>query len=68
MKKKTLDITGLALIEGVMIKHQGEYAMALRKGNSDIEIIHEIRHYPILYSKLIKDVKRYVSLVAKKMR
>lgn len=42
MKKKTLDITGLALIEGVMIKHQGEYAMALRKGNSDIEIIHDV--------------------------
>ena len=34
----------------------------------DIEIINEIRHYPTLYSKLIKDVKRYVSLVAKKMR
>lgn len=40
--KKKLDITGLALIEGVMIKHEGEYAMALRKGNSDIEIIHDV--------------------------
>lgn len=42
MKKKKLDITGLALIEGVMIKHEGEYAMAMRKGNSDIEIIHDV--------------------------
>ena len=44
----------------------GEYVSSVSK--DDIEIIHEIRHYPILYSKLIKDVKRYVSLVAKKMR
>ena len=34
----------------------------------DIEIINEIRHYPNLYAKLIKDVKRYVSLIVKKMR
>lgn len=34
----------------------------------DIEIIQELRHYPNLYSKLIKDVKRYVSLINKKMR
>ena len=44
----------------------GEYVASVSK--DDIEIINEIRHYPILYSKLIKDVKRYVSLVAKKMR
>lgn len=34
----------------------------------DIEIIQELRHYPNLYAKLIKDVKRYVSLINKKMR
>lgn len=34
----------------------------------DIEIIQEFRHYPNLYAKLIKDVKRYVSLINKKMR
>ncbi len=34
----------------------------------DIDIINEIRHYPNLYTKLIKDVKRYVSLIVKKMR
>lgn len=44
----------------------GEFVASVSK--DDIEIINEIRHYPILYSKLIKDVKRYVSLVAKKMR
>ena len=31
-------------------------------------IIQEFRHYPNLYGKLIKDVKRYVSLINKKMR
>ena len=34
----------------------------------DIDIIQEFRHYPNLYTKLIKDVKRYVSLINKKMR
>ena len=34
----------------------------------DINIINEIKHYPNLYGKLIKDVKRYVSLIVKKMR
>ena len=34
----------------------------------DINIINEIKHYPNLYAKLIKDVKRYVSLIVKKMR
>ncbi len=34
----------------------------------DINIINEIKHYPTLYGKLIKDVKRYVSLIVKKMR
>ena len=34
----------------------------------DIDIIQEFRHYPNLYGKLIKDVKRYVSLINKKMR
>ena len=34
----------------------------------NIDIINEIRHYPNLYTKLIKDVKRYVSLIVKKMR
>ncbi len=32
----------------------------------DINIINEIKHYPNLYGKLIKDVKRYVSLIVKK--
>ena len=49
-----------------MNEETGKYVASVSK--DDIEIINEIRHYPILYSKLIKDVKRYVSLVAKKMR
>jgi transcriptional regulator with XRE-family HTH domain len=43
-----------------------EYIGSISK--DDIEIIQELRHYPNLYSKLIKDVKRYVSLINKKMR
>ena len=42
MKKKPLDIAGQAVVEGVMLKNEGQYAMALRKGNSDIEIIHDV--------------------------
>lgn len=43
-----------------------EYIGSVSK--DDIEIIQELRHYPNLYAKLIKDVKRYVSLINKKMR
>ena len=39
-----------------------------KMGVADINIINEIKHYPNLYGKLIKDVKRYVSLIVKKMR
>ena len=42
MKRKPLDITGKAVVEGVMINNNGQYAMALRKGNSDIEVIHDV--------------------------
>ena len=34
----------------------------------DINLIYELRHYPTLYTKMTKDIKRYVSLVNKKMR
>ena len=50
----------------IVNEETGKYVASVSK--DDIEIINEIRHYPVLYSKLIKDVKRYVSLVAKKMR
>ena len=50
----------------VVSEDGNEYIGSISK--DDIDIINEIRHYPILYTKLIKDVKRYVSLVAKKMR
>ena len=43
-------------------------AFVSKAGKDDIEIIQELRHYPNLYAKLIKDVKRYVSLINKKMR
>lgn len=34
----------------------------------DIELIQELKHYPNLYNKLIRDIKRYTYLVNKKMR
>jgi len=40
--KNNVKLSGSALIEGVMIKNEGQYAMALRKGNSDIEIVHDV--------------------------
>ena len=33
----------------------------------DVDIVHELRDYPKLYEKLMKDSKRYVSLINKKM-
>ena len=50
----------------VVTEDGSEYIGAVSR--DDIEIINEIRHYPNLYAKLIKDVKRYVSLIVKKMR
>lgn len=50
----------------VVDEEGNEYIGSISK--DDIEIIQELRHYPNLYSKLIKDVKRYVSLINKKMR
>lgn len=50
----------------VVDEEGNEYIGSISK--DDIEIIQELRHYPNLYAKLIKDVKRYVSLINKKMR
>ena len=50
----------------VVTEDGNEYIGSVSK--DDIDIIQELRHYPNLYSKLIKDVKRYVSLINKKMR
>ena len=50
----------------VVTEDGNEYIGSISK--DDIAIINEIRHYPNLYAKLIKDVKRYVSLIVKKMR
>ena len=50
----------------IVNEETGKYVASVSK--DDIEIINEIRHYPNLYAKLIKDVKRYVSLIVKKMR
>ena len=50
----------------IVTEDGSEYIGAISR--DDIDIINEIRHYPNLYKKLIKDVKRYVSLIVKKMR
>ena len=50
----------------VVNEENNEYVGSVSK--DDIDIIQELRHYPNLYGKLIKDVKRYVSLINKKMR
>lgn len=34
----------------------------------DIELIQELKHYPVVYNKIMKDVKRSVNLINKKMR
>lgn len=50
----------------VVNEEGNEYIGSISK--DDIEIINELRHYPNLYTKLVKDCKRYVSLINKKMR
>ena len=50
----------------VVNEEGNEYIGSISK--DDIDIIQELRHYPNLYGKLIKDVKRYISLINKKMR
>ena len=50
----------------IVSEDNSEFIGAISK--DDIDIIQEFRHYPNLYGKLIKDVKRYVSLINKKMR
>ena len=50
----------------VVNEEGNEYIGSISK--DDIEIIQELRHYPNLYGKLIKDVKRYIILINKKMR
>ena len=50
----------------VITEDGSEYLGAVSR--DDIDIIAEIKPYPTLYAKLIKDVKRYVSLIVKKMR
>ena len=61
-------IKDMRLEKGMSVVNEegNEYIGSISK--DDIEIIQELRHYPNLYSKLIKDVKRYVSLINKKMR
>ena len=36
--------------------------------SDDIELIQEIRHYPSLYDSMLKDIKRSVNLINKKLR
>ena len=50
----------------VVNEEGNEYIGSVSK--DDIDIIQELTHYPNLYSQLIKDVKRYVSIINKKMR
>jgi transcriptional regulator with XRE-family HTH domain len=50
----------------VVSEETNEFVGTISK--DDIEIIQELRHYPNLYGKLVKDVKRYVNLINKKMR
>ena len=50
----------------VVSEDDREYVGSVSK--VDIELIQELRHYPALYDKIMKDVKRAVNLINKKMR
>ncbi len=50
----------------VVNESSNEYIGSVSK--EDIELIQELRHYPNLYNKMIKDVKRFISLINKKIR
>ncbi len=50
----------------VVNESSNEYVGSVSK--EDINLIQEIRHYPNLYNKMIKDVKRSIYLINKKVR
>lgn len=50
----------------VVFEETREYVGSI--SSEDIELIQELRHYPSLYDTMLKDVKRSVSLINKKLR
>lgn len=50
----------------VVNEASNEYIGSVSK--EDIELIQEMRHYPNLYNKMLKDVKRFITLMNKKIR
>ena len=50
----------------VVFEDTKEYVGSI--SSDDIELIQEIRHYPSLYDSMLKDVKRSVNLINKKLR
>ena len=50
----------------VVNESSNEYIGSVSK--EDIELIQEMRHYPNLYNKMLKDVKRFITLMNKKIR
>ncbi len=50
----------------VTSEESNQYVGAI--SDQDIEFIQELKHYPMVYNKIIKDIKRSVNVINKKMR
>lgn len=50
----------------VVNENSKEYVGAV--SDKDIELIQELHHYPELYEKITKDIKRFVNLVSKRVK
>ena len=50
----------------VTSEESNQYVGAI--SDQDIEFIQELKHYPMVYNKIIKDIKRSVNVINKKIR
>ena len=56
----------LKTINNIASEEETEYLAHLSK--EEVHLIYELKNFPILYSKLTKDPKRYLNLINKKLK
>lgn len=50
----------------VVAEEESEYLAHLSK--EEVDLVHELRNFPILYDRLIKNPTRYLNLISKKLK
>ena len=51
----------------VLVKNENNRKVIGKISQDDLKLIEELKHYKNLYDKMIKDTKRYINLINKKM-